>query len=99
MAALGKGSCLSWPHYRLAAGRCPRVTLLGGLVGHARCAEGAVRYPGLRRILPRPLLRHILHFEAAIEDAVQAYAASLPVGSRVLDAGAGEGPYAAYFQQ
>jgi len=47
--------------------------------------------------LPRPLRRHILHFEAAIEDAVAAFAASLPPGARVLDAGAGEGRYAACF--
>ena len=40
---------------------------------------------------PRPLSRYVLHFEAAIEDAVRAFAASLSPGARVLDAGAGEG--------
>lgn len=58
-----------------------------------------MRYLGLQRSLPRPLVRYILHFEAAIEDAVQAFAASLPAGARVLDAGAGEGAYAHYFQR
>jgi SAM-dependent methyltransferase len=47
----------------------------------------------LKSILPQPLRRYLLHFEAAIEDAVAGFAASLPVGSRVLDAGAGEGSY------
>jgi SAM-dependent methyltransferase len=47
--------------------------------------------------LPRPLRRHVLHFEAAIEDAVAAFARSLPDGARVLDAGAGEGQYARWF--
>jgi SAM-dependent methyltransferase len=39
------------------------------------------------------LRRYILHFEAEIEDAVAAFAASLPPGASVLDAGAGEGAY------
>ena len=43
------------------------------------------------------LRRYVMHFEAAIEDAVRGFAASLPAGSRVLDAGAGEGNYRAYF--
>ena len=47
--------------------------------------------------LPRPLLRHILHFEVEIEDAVARFARELPQGARVLDAGAGEGKYAHYF--
>ncbi|MEZ5400694.1 MAG: class I SAM-dependent methyltransferase [Bryobacteraceae bacterium] len=47
--------------------------------------------------LPRPLRRHILHFEALIEDAARALSASLPAGSRVLDAGAGECHYAHLF--
>ena len=49
-----------------------------------------MKYSGLAYRLPRPLRRHILHFEAEIEDAVAALA-------RVLDAGAGEGKYARYF--
>ncbi len=54
-------------------------------------------YTGIAYRLPRPLRRHILHFECEIEDAVRAFAASLPVGARVLDAGAGEGQYAHQF--
>jgi SAM-dependent methyltransferase len=56
-----------------------------------------VSYTGIAYRLPRPLRRHILHFECEIEDAVRAFAASLPVGARVLDAGAGEGQYAHEF--
>src|ERR1039457_7535515 len=47
--------------------------------------------------LPRWLSRRVLHFEAAIEDAVAGFAASLPAGARVLDAGAGEVRHARYF--
>jgi SAM-dependent methyltransferase len=47
--------------------------------------------------MPPALRRYVMHFEAAIEEAVQRFAASLPAGSRVLDAGAGEGGYRAYF--
>ncbi|MDX2149925.1 MAG: class I SAM-dependent methyltransferase [Bryobacteraceae bacterium] len=53
----------------------------------------------LRRFLPRPLARHILHFEFQIEDAVARFAAALPPKARVLDAGAGEGQYAHFFRQ
>lgn len=56
-----------------------------------------MRYRAIRRRLPRKLYRRLLAFEAAIEDAVAAFAASLPPGVRVLDAGAGEGAYAAHF--
>jgi len=47
--------------------------------------------------LPGWLSRHVLHFEAAIEDAVAAFAAGLPPGASVLDAGAGEVRHARYF--
>ncbi len=47
--------------------------------------------------LPRPLRRYVMRFEADIEDAVAAFAASLPKGARVLDAGAGQGQYAERF--
>jgi SAM-dependent methyltransferase len=47
--------------------------------------------------MPPALRRYVMHFEAAIEDAVRLFAASLPSGARVLDAGAGEGDYRAYF--
>jgi len=49
------------------------------------------------RFLPAPLRRYVLHFETTIENAVASFAAALPPGARVLDAGAGEGQYAAHF--
>lgn len=54
-------------------------------------------YAALARRLPAWLRRHVLHFEAAIEDAVSAFARGLAPGARVLDAGAGEGQYAHLF--
>jgi SAM-dependent methyltransferase len=45
------------------------------------------------------LRRHILHFECEIAAAVRNFAASLPAGARVLDAGAGEGQYAPEFSR
>jgi len=56
-----------------------------------------MKYTGLAYRLPRPLKRHILHFETEIEDAVAAFARGLAAGLRVLDAGAGEGQYARHF--
>src|SRR5439155_20694325 len=56
-----------------------------------------MRYAGLAYRLPRPLRRHVLHFEVEIERAVAALARGLPAGARVLDAGAGEGQYAHHF--
>lgn len=56
-----------------------------------------MKYTGIAYRLPRFLRRHILRFEADIEDAVRAFAAALPAGVRVLDAGAGEGQYVHYF--
>jgi len=56
-----------------------------------------MRYSALAYRLPRPLRRHILHFEAEIEDAVAALARGLPAAACVLDAGAGEGQYARHF--
>jgi SAM-dependent methyltransferase len=41
--------------------------------------------------------RYVLHFEAALEKAVSDFAAGLPAGSRVLDAGAGQAQYAHHF--
>ena len=58
-----------------------------------------MRYSGIAYRLPRPLRRHILHFEAEIEDAVAALAHRLPAGAWVLDAGAGEGKYARHFSR
>ena len=54
-------------------------------------------YTALAYRLPRPLRRHVLYFEQAIQDAVAALARELPAGTRVLDAGAGEGQYTGYF--
>ncbi len=56
-----------------------------------------MKYTGIAYRLPRPLRRHVLHFECEIQDAVHAFAESLAPGARVLDAGAGEGQYAHEF--
>jgi SAM-dependent methyltransferase len=56
-------------------------------------------YTALAYRLPRPLRRHILHFECEIADAVSRFAGGLPEGVRVLDAGAGEGQYAHCFKR
>jgi SAM-dependent methyltransferase len=50
-------------------------------------------YRGLQSSLPAPVRRYILHFEAAIEEAVAGFASGLAPGARILDAGAGEGSY------
>lgn len=47
--------------------------------------------------LPEALQRHILHFEAKIEDVIIAWVKNLPDRSRVLDAGAGECQYRPHF--
>jgi len=56
-----------------------------------------VIYDALRSLLPAPLSRYVMHFEAAIEDAVANFAKATPRGVRVLDAGAGEGDYKHHF--
>jgi SAM-dependent methyltransferase len=58
-----------------------------------------MRYSAIAERLPRFLRRHILHFECAIEDAVERFAREAPSQSWVLDAGAGEGRYAHWFGQ
>jgi SAM-dependent methyltransferase len=58
-----------------------------------------MRYSAIAGRLPGPLRRHVLHFEAATEDAVARFAADLRPGVRVLDAGAGEGQYARLFHK
>jgi SAM-dependent methyltransferase len=55
------------------------------------------RMPALLRILPAAMQRHILHFESRIEDAARQFAALVPAGRRVLDAGAGESQYEELF--
>ncbi len=54
-------------------------------------------YAKARSLMPLALRNYVLHFEAAIEFAVDGFAASLPAGARVLDAGAGEGNYRGIF--
>jgi SAM-dependent methyltransferase len=49
--------------------------------------------------LPAPLRSYVLDFEERIEKAVVAFASRWPAGSRILDAGAGEGAYARHFQK
>lgn len=58
-----------------------------------------MRYKAIRKRLPAFLRRHLLYFEAAIDDAVTRFAAELPPGAVVLDAGAGEGRHAWAFEQ
>jgi SAM-dependent methyltransferase len=58
-----------------------------------------VIYDLARDLLPPPLRRYVMHFETSTERAVAEFAASLPRGARVLDAGAGEGNYKHAFHQ
>jgi SAM-dependent methyltransferase len=58
-----------------------------------------VSYTRLAYRLPKWLRRHVLYFEALIEESASNFAANLPDKARVLDAGAGEGQYAARFQR
>ncbi len=54
-------------------------------------------YDKVRDAVPASLRRWVQHFESSIDESVAAFAASLPEGSRVLDAGAGEGNYSHHF--
>ncbi len=56
-----------------------------------------MNYRRIEGRMPPWLRRYVLHFEAAIEDAVRDFAETLAIGSLVLDAGAGEGAYKTYF--
>ena len=56
-------------------------------------------YRAIESRLPRFLRRYLLHFEAAIDDALASFAAALAPGARVLDAGAGERVHAKYFSR
>lgn len=49
--------------------------------------------------LPGFLRRHILHFEAAIDEALADFARHVAPGERVLDAGSGEGRHSRFFPQ
>ena len=51
----------------------------------------------IAKAMPPFLRRQLIHFECLIEKAVSDFSKSLPDGSRVLDAGAGEGQYASWF--
>lgn len=62
----------------------------GRIDHHGRGAEEPLTYRTVQQHLPRGLRRYILHFEAAIDDAVDAFAHDLGDGAAVLDAGAGE---------
>src|SRR5579864_7484707 len=70
-----------------------------GLHNHGGGAQESLTYRAIERLLPRFLRRYVLHFEAAIEDSLERFAASLRDGSRVLDAGAGERVHAKYFDR
>ena len=48
-------------------------------------------YDRTRSLLPGPLRRYVMHFEASIESAVDRFAQALAKDARILDAGAGEG--------
>jgi SAM-dependent methyltransferase len=54
-------------------------------------------YRDIQKRVPAPLRRYILHFEAAIDDAVARFERGLADASRVLDAGAGECAYKGRF--
>lgn len=56
-----------------------------------------MRYAALQQRLPKWLHRHILYFEALIDDEVNRLAVELPAGARVLDAGAGESRHRPFF--
>jgi SAM-dependent methyltransferase len=54
-------------------------------------------YGWIGRRLPRFIYQYIWYFEAKIKEEVDRLAVGLPHGSRVLDAGAGEGQYRHHF--
>src|SRR6202011_2253532 len=43
----------------------------------------AMRYSAIAYRLPRPLRRHVLHFEYEIEDAIASFARQLPEDARI----------------
>ena len=58
-----------------------------------------MNHPALQRRLPSFLRRHVLHFEASIEEAVTRFAREIPDGALVLDAGAGEMRHSQHFSR
>jgi len=69
----------------------------GRLNDHGGGAQEHLSYRPIERRLPGFLRRYLLHFEAAIEGALDRFAAGLPRGTSVLDAGAGEMSHARFF--
>ena len=66
---------------------------------HGGGAQENLKYAAIERRLPGFLRRHVLHFEAAIDDSLASFSRSLAAGARVLDAGAGERVHARYFDR
>jgi SAM-dependent methyltransferase len=64
---------------------------------HGGGKKEIVSYARVRDLLPTPVRRYVMHFEAAIEDAVADFSTTLAAGGRLLDAGAGEGTYKRHF--
>ena len=56
-------------------------------------------YQSLQSRLPAWLRRHVLHFDETIKEQVQLFAAGLPDGAWLLDAGAGECQYSQFFSK
>jgi len=54
-------------------------------------------YARVQSWLPGWLYRHLLHFDTVLEESVRDFAATVPPGTRVLDAGAGEARHGRYF--
>jgi SAM-dependent methyltransferase len=52
---------------------------------------------GAKKLIPAALYQRLDPFEAAIETFVRSVASDIPIGQRVLDAGAGEGRFKALF--
>jgi SAM-dependent methyltransferase len=54
-------------------------------------------YRAARRLLPRFLLHWVYHFETLIERRLESFAATLPHGALLLDAGCGEASHRRHF--
>jgi SAM-dependent methyltransferase len=62
-----------------------------------RGTEEVVMYRAVQNMLPCGIRRHVLYFESVIEDAVAAFAQTVPEGGLILDAGAGEARHSRFF--
>jgi SAM-dependent methyltransferase len=69
----------------------------GGKHGDGGSEEEGMMYAWLRDRTPTWLRREVLYFESRIVEAVEEFASGLAPGELVLDAGAGEGQYRAWF--